>query len=95
MIEKRLVGEVESLVTRGYGFNLPSMSGLGYKQIGMYLQGKMDLPTAIHQIKFDTHSFARHQYNWFRPKDKRINWFELGKGSSQNIHRFVQRFVVN
>jgi tRNA dimethylallyltransferase len=95
MIEKRLVGEVESLVARGYGFDLPSMSGLGYKQIAMYLQGKIDLPTAIQQIKFDTHGFARHQYNWFRLKDKRINWFELGEGSNQNIHRFVQRFVVN
>jgi tRNA dimethylallyltransferase len=95
MIRKGLVEEVESLVAKGYGFDLPSMSGLGYKQIGLYLQGKIDLPNAIQQIKFDTHSFARHQYNWFRLKDKRINWFELGEGSYQNIHRFVQRFVVN
>jgi len=95
MIKRGLVAEVESLVTRGYRFDLPSMSGLGYRQIGMYLQGKTDLPTAIQQIKFDTHSFARHQYNWFRLKDKRINWFETGKDANQAIHRFVQRFVVN
>jgi tRNA dimethylallyltransferase len=94
MIEKGLVDEVKGLVTRGYGLDLPSMSGLGYKQIGLYLQGKTDLPTAIQQIKFDTHSFARHQYNWFRLKDKRINWFEAGKVTNQVIHRFVQRFVV-
>jgi len=95
MIAKGLVAEVESLVARGYGFDLPSMSGLGYNQIGMYLQGKIDLPTAIQQIKFDTHSFARHQYNWFRLKDKRINWFEAGKETTKAAHRFVQRFVVN
>jgi tRNA dimethylallyltransferase len=95
MIEKGLVDEVKGLVTRGYGFDLPSMSGLGYKQIGLYLQDKTALPTAIQQIKFDTHSFARHQYNWFRLKDKRINWFEAGKDTNQAIHRFVQRFVVN
>jgi len=94
MIKRGLAAEVESLAARGYGFDLPSMSGLGYKQIGMYLQGKTDLPTAIQQIKFDTHSFARHQYNWFRLKDKRINWFEAGKDTNQAIHRFVQRFVV-
>jgi len=95
MIKRGLVAEVESLVARGYGFNLPSMSGLGYRQIGLYLQGKTDLPAAIQQIKFDTHSFARHQYNWFRIKDKRINWFEVGGGVNQAVHRFVQRFVVN
>ena len=95
MIKKGLAAEVESLVARGYGFDLPSMSGLGYNQIGMYLQGKIDLPTAIQQIKFDTHSFARHQYNWFRLKDKRINWFEVGKETTEAAHRFVQRFVVN
>lgn len=95
MIAKGLVDEVRNLVARGYGFDLPSMSGLGYKQIGSYLQGKVDLPTAIQQIKFDTHSFARHQYNWFRPKDKRINWFELGKDINHAVHRFIERFVVN
>lgn len=94
MIEKGLVAEVESLVARGYGFDLPAMSGLGYKQIGKFLQGEIDLPTAIQQIKFDTHSFARHQYNWFRLKDNRINWFELEEDTSQAVHRFVQRFVV-
>jgi len=95
MIERGLVAEVESLVKMGYGFDLPSMSGLGYKQIGLYLQSKMDLPTAIQQIKFDTHSFARHQYNWFRLKDKRIHWFEAGEQLSQSVHRFIERFVVN
>ena len=95
MIEKGLVEEVKSLVARGYGLELTSMSGLGYKQIGAYLQGNSDLPTAIQQIKYDTHSFARHQYNWFRLKDKRINWFEAGEHYSQGIRRFIERFVVN
>lgn len=95
MIKKGLVTEVESLVARGYGFDLSSMSGLGYKQIGMYLQGKTDLPAATQQIKFDTHSFARHQYNWFRLRDKRINWFEAREGTTKAVYRFVQRFVVN
>jgi len=94
MIEKGLVAEVEGLLAKGYGFDLPSMSGLGYKQIGKFLRWEIYLPAAIQQIKFDTHSFARHQYNWFRLKDKRINWFKLGENTNQAIHRFVQRFVV-
>jgi tRNA dimethylallyltransferase len=94
MIEKGLVAEVEGLVARGYSFDLPSMSGLGYKQIGKFLRGEIDLPAAVRQIKFDTHGFARHQYNWFRLKDKRINWFELGKNTNQAVHRFIEEFVV-
>lgn len=95
MMEKGLLTEVEELLARGYTFDLPSMSGLGYKQIGMVLQGKTDLPTAIQQIKFDTHRFARHQYSWFRPQDKRIHWFDAREEEKQAINSLVRSFVAN
>ncbi|MCJ7516281.1 MAG: tRNA (adenosine(37)-N6)-dimethylallyltransferase MiaA [Dehalococcoidia bacterium] len=74
MIKQGLVGEVKDLMAKGYGLDLPSMSGIGYKQIAMFIEGKMDLATAIEQIKKATHRFARHQYAWFRPSDARIHW---------------------
>jgi len=95
MMEKGLLTEVEGLIKKGYGFDLPSMSGLGYKQIGMFLQGTTDLPKAIQQIKFDTHRFARHQYSWFRPQDKRIHWFDAREEIRQAINRLVRSFVAN
>ncbi len=95
MMEKGLLTEVEELLARGYTFDLPSMSGLGYKHIGMVLQGKTDLPTAIQQIKFDTHRFARHQYSWFHPQDKRIHWFDAREEEKQAINRLVRSFVAN
>ncbi len=95
MMEKGLLAEVEGLVARGYGLDLPSMSGLGYKQMGMYLQGKTDLPSAIRQIKFDTHRFARHQYAWFRLKDERIRWFEPQQGLVENAASLIQRFSAD
>lgn len=61
-----LVEEVAALHEKGYSFDLPSMSGLGYRQIGDYLQGKATLAEAVQRIKWDTHGFARHQGNWFR-----------------------------
>jgi tRNA dimethylallyltransferase len=42
------------------------MSGIGYRQVGEYLQGCATLQEAVQRIKWDTHSFARHQGNWFR-----------------------------
>jgi tRNA dimethylallyltransferase len=60
------VDEVAGLHARGYPFDLPSMSGIGYRQIGEYLTGKATLEQAVQRIKWDTHAFARHQGNWFR-----------------------------
>ena len=65
-IGRGLVDEVSSLHARGYSFALPSMSGLGYRQIGEYLQGRATLAEAVQRIKWDTHNFARRQRNWFR-----------------------------
>ncbi|MDD5093515.1 MAG: tRNA (adenosine(37)-N6)-dimethylallyltransferase MiaA [Dehalococcoidia bacterium] len=76
MIEQGLVEEVKSLLGRGYGLELPSMSGMGYREIGQFLNGEMSLPEAAQRIKFETHRFARHQYAWFRLGDERIHWFE-------------------
>ncbi len=77
MLERGLVAEVEGLAEKGYGFDLPSMSSVGYRQIGRFLQGQLDLPSAVSQIKFETHRFARHQYAWFRLTDPRIKWFDI------------------
>lgn len=95
MMEKGLLAEVEELAAKGYGFELPSMSGLGYKQIGMFLQGKIDLPEAVRQIKYNTHRFARHQYNWFRLQDERVHWFEAEKKTEQGIRDLIKRFLAD
>jgi tRNA dimethylallyltransferase len=93
MMERGLVREVEGLIKRGYSLDLPSMSGLGYKQIGLYLQGQIDLPQAVQQIKFETHRFARHQYAWFRPKDETIHWFDIRNDIDTPIRNLIQRFA--
>jgi tRNA dimethylallyltransferase len=65
-VERGLVDEVSHLHDMGYAFSLPSMSGIGYRQIGDYLEGKATLDAAVQRIKWDTHAFVRHQANWFR-----------------------------
>jgi tRNA dimethylallyltransferase len=94
MMQRGLLAEVEELVTKGYGFELPSMSGLGYKQLGMFLQGIIELPEAVQKIKYGTHRFARHQYNWFRLQDHRIHWFDAGEKTNQRIQELIQRFLA-
>ncbi len=83
MIQKGLVAEVEQLLKRGYSLSLSSMSGIGYKQIGQFLQGKMPLPAAIDKIKYETHRLARHQYGWFHLADNRIHWFDISEAEAK------------
>ncbi len=94
MIEQSLVEEVKKLVSQGYSLNLPSMSGIGYKQIGLFLQGELTLAEAIEQIKFATHRFVRGQYNWLRLNDKRIKWFDVQNSKVETeIEELVAGFI--
>jgi len=77
MLQSGLVDEVKGLISRGYGLELPSMSSIGYREIGQYLQGKMTLDEAAYKIKVGTHRFIRAQYTWFRREDARIRWFDI------------------
>jgi tRNA dimethylallyltransferase len=66
MVAAGLVGEVLGLLERGYGWDLPAMSGLGYREFRPFLAGESTLAEAIQRLKYDTHAFARRQPNWFR-----------------------------
>ena len=61
-----LLEEVRGLVERGYSWELPAMSGLGYREFQPYFAGQATLEDAITRLKFDTHAFARRQPGWFR-----------------------------
>jgi tRNA dimethylallyltransferase len=77
MMEQGLVAEVEALVRQGYSWSLPSMSGLGYREMGAYLRGEVPLDEAVMNIKRNTRDLVRRQYAWFRVKDERIQWFDV------------------
>ena len=83
MIQMGLVEEVEQLLKKGYSPSLPSMSGIGYKQIGQFLRGEVTLSQAIDTIKYETHRLARHQYAWFRLGDSRIRWFDTSEAEAK------------
>ncbi len=77
MMAAGFLAEVESLLERGYGLNLPSMSGLGYRQLGRHLRGEISLAEAVALTKKETRRFIRQQYNWFRLDDPAIRWIDV------------------
>jgi tRNA dimethylallyltransferase len=93
MIERGLVREVENLLKMGYHLDLPSLSGIGYRQVGQYLNGELTLADAVRQIKTETHRFIRHQYAWFRLTDERIHWFDTGHLGTAEIEKELAGFL--
>ena len=66
MVAAGLVAEVAALVQRGYGWELPAMSSLGYLQFRPYLEGTASLAACVERLKYDTHRFIRRQNAWFK-----------------------------
>jgi tRNA dimethylallyltransferase len=93
MLEKGLVAEVRSLLDQGYDLHLPSMSGLGYRQVGQYLKGELSLPDAVHLIKKETRRFVRQQYNWFRLDDPAIHWFNVEGEFYEQVRHLIADFL--
>lgn len=93
MVERGLVSEVEALLRKGYSEELPAMSGLGYRQVSLYLRGELDLPEAIRKIKSETHRFVRQQYKWFRVDDETIHWFDMASEPLQRIQVLLDAFL--
>lgn len=93
MIERGMVAEVENLLKMGYHLDLPAMSGIGYRQIGEFLEGTLSLEAAQQKIKAETHRFIRHQYAWFRLKDEKIHWFDVGRQGEKTIEDTLGRYL--
>jgi tRNA dimethylallyltransferase len=99
MMRQGLVEEAKRLA-RKYPFSLPSMSGIGYKEIGECLAPKHKntktqkqcLSKAIQKIKYRTHQYARRQETWFSAhggKDKRIKWVKNYIEAEKLIKKFL------
>ncbi len=61
MMANGFLEEVKTLKDAGLSRGLPSMSGLGYRQIMAHLEGELSLEETVERIKFETHRFARQQ----------------------------------
>lgn len=90
MIKEGFIQEVKDLIKRGYHFDLPAMSAIGYKEIGLYLSGKIDLDESVRLIKKRTRQFVRRQANWFKKDDPRIMWFDLEITNEKHIEEFIK-----
>ena len=74
MLELGLVNEVKKF----YDLNIRSkalLTGIGYKEIYSYLDGKITLDEAIDLIKKNSRHYAKRQYTWFNHQ-MNVKWFD-------------------
>ncbi len=88
MVKDGLLDELNALLKQKYGWQLPSMSGIGYKQFKPYTNGECTLEEAIENLKKDTKRFAKRQLTWFK-RDKRIKWCK----SYEEVDLLVKTFL--
>ena len=73
MVRAGLVDEIRGLYASGFDPELPALRSPGYREIGEYVRGVCDLPTAIARMAQATRRLAKRQLTWFHA-DPEIVW---------------------
>lgn len=94
MLDHGLVDEVRHLKEMGYGKELVSMQGLGYKEILSYLDGEISYEEAVYILKRDTRHFAKRQLTWFK-RESDVIWVNKPDFSYNNgeILNFMEEIL--
>lgn len=95
MIQEGLEEEVRRLLERGFSEELPSMKGIGYRQMIQYIQGEISLEQAAEMIRRDSRRYAKRQLTWFRRYPEAV-WIDvLQKDVAEIAHRIEIDFYKN
>ena len=91
MIKDGLLEEVKSF----YDKNIRSkaiMTGIGYKELYDYYDGKISLDSAIELIKKRSRHYAKRQYTWFN-NQMNVNWFDVDFDNFNNTVEKVSKYI--
>lgn len=88
-VELGFKDEVEKIINSGVDWNDQSMMSLGYRQWRDFVEGAVDIDTAIDEWKKEERKYSKRQLVWFN-KEKRINWFDV---ESINFQEKVENMI--
>jgi tRNA dimethylallyltransferase len=94
-MKQGLIKEVRRLHNSGVDYQKLEKFGLEYRNVALYLQGKISRSEMIHNMKYQTHAFARRQFTWFR-RNKDIIWLKADdKKIFIEAGSIVKNFITN
>ena len=84
--------EVENLLKNHVGWNMPSMSSMGYGEWKDYFDNKKTEAEVIKDWEGEEKKYVKRQMVWFK-KDKRIHWFDITASDySENVEKSVGKW---
>lgn len=89
MITDGLIEEVKTL-GECYGWDNEAMSGIGYRFIGEYLRGEIDLAEAKRRFVQGDLSLAKRQRTWFK-RNKNIHWVPDSEQAFNIVRTFLSK----
>ena len=93
MFEEGLLKEVKNLYDNNiYGKAIST--GIGYKELYDYFNGKISLDEAKDLIKQRSRHYAKRQYTWFN-NQMNINWFNVNFDDFNETISEVEEFIDN
>ncbi|HET7318057.1 MAG TPA: tRNA (adenosine(37)-N6)-dimethylallyltransferase MiaA [Nitrospirota bacterium] len=93
MLADGLETEVRTLMDRGYGPDLSSMQGLGYKQFINHFLGRTTRDEAVALLKRDTKRYAKRQFTWFRREPSAV-WVDItGLDKAEDIAERIKKSI--
>jgi tRNA dimethylallyltransferase len=69
---------------------ITALQTVGYKELFLYLEGKLSLEAAVEQIRQHTRQYAKRQMTWFK-KDPAFRWFH--PLDWDGVHQYVQQQI--
>ncbi len=93
MFELGFVEEVRGLLEKGYWPELPSMSGIGYRECVSVVKGQLNSEQAKIQVRRATRVFVRRQANWFKSTDESIHWFVVQENTVEEVCKFLHKLI--
>ena len=70
--EEVFLETAQKLKEMGYGKELNSMQGIGYKEVLMHLRGDITLDECKDLIKQSTRRYAKRQVSWFKREQNTV-----------------------
>ena len=87
MMKEGLLEEVRELKKK-YTNRIQAMTGIGYRQMCMYISKEISLKEAVGLIKRDTRRYAKRQMTWLK-RDKTIEWIKNYQEAEEIVKKFV------